>query len=401
MAVRFAGRAASIPLSATLEVLRAAASLRERGVDVVDLGPGEPDFHSPEFIKEAAVAAIRANFTKYTDTMGIPELRFAIAEHYRTAWNCPWPSRNVLVTAGGKQALHTACLALFQGGDDVLVPSPYWVSFPEMVRLAGARPVFVSTSAREGFRLTAADLEKSATPSTRGVIVNTPNNPTGAVLAPSETEAIVRLAAERGWVVVFDECYDRLVYEGKHFSAAALAAAFPETVLVCGSLSKTFALTGWRIGFALGHEELIAMMGRIVSHATTNVCSVSQRAALAALTSPDEAEASTRRMYREYVRRRAFLVQALNALPGVFCASPGGALYAFPDVSAHYGKRLGEIELTGSIAFAKALLETAAVAVTPGVAFGEDRCVRLSFATSMERLEEGIARIGTALARIR
>jgi len=401
MAFRFAARAASIPGSATLEVLRAAAALRERGVDVVDLGPGEPDFHTPEFVKEAAVAAIRANFTKYTDSMGIPELRFAIAEHYRRAWSCPWPSRNVLVTAGGKQALHTACLALFQEGDDVLVPSPYWVSFPEMVRLSGARPVFVPTPAAEGFHLSAAALERAATPATRGVLVNTPNNPTGAVLPEAEIEAIVRLAAARGWVVVFDECYDRLVFEGAHFSAAALAASFPETVLVCGSLSKTYALTGWRIGFALGHEALISMMGRIVSHATTNVCSITQRAALAALTSPDEAEAAIHAMLREYAKRRAFLVPALNALPGVSCTPPAGAFYSFPDVSAHYGKSLAGIALTGSIPFAKALLESVAVAVTPGVAFGEDRCVRLSFATSMERLEDGVARIRKALGEIR
>lgn len=401
MGLRFSRRAASVASSATLEVLRAATSLRERGVDVVDLGPGEPDFHTPEFVKEAAVGAIRANFTKYTDAFGIPELRFAISDHYRRAWNCPWPSRNVLVTAGGKQALHTACLALFEEGDDVLVPRPYWVSFPEMVRLAGARPVFVPTSGKEGFQLTIGAVEKAATPVTRGLIVNTPNNPTGAVMTPEQIEAIVRLAAKRGWVVVFDECYDRLVYEGTHFSAAALAATFPETVLVCGSLSKTYALTGWRIGFALGHEELIGMMGRIVSHATTSVCSITQRAALAALTSPDEAEAATHAMFREYAKRRAFLVPALNALPGVFCTPPGGALYAFPNISAHFGKRLGGIDLTGSAAFAKALLETVAVAVTPGIAFGEDRCVRLSFATSMERLEEGIARMRKALVEVR
>lgn len=400
MAFRFSARAASLAGSATLEVLRAAAALRERGVDVVDLGPGEPDFHTPEFIKEAAIGAIRANFTKYTDAFGIGELRFAISDHYRKAWNSPWMSRNVLVTAGGKQALHTACLALFQEGDDVLVPRPYWVSFPEMVKLAGARPVFVPTVLGEGFRLTAAAVAGAATPTTRGVIVNTPNNPTGAVMEPAEIEGVVRLAAKRGWVVVFDECYDRLVFEGRHLSAAALAAGFPETVVVCGSLSKTFAVTGWRIGFALGHEELIAMMGRIVSHATTNVCSVTQRAALAALTSPDEAEAATQVMFREYAKRRAFLIPALNALPGVFCPTPGGAFYAFPDVSMHYGKALGGVELTGSSAFAKALLDTAAVAVTPGIAFGEDRCVRISFATSMERLHEGVARMRKALGEI-
>jgi aspartate aminotransferase len=401
MGFRFSRRASSVAPSATLEVLRAAAALRERGVDVVDLGPGEPDFHTPEFVKEAAVGAIRANFTRYTDAFGIPELRFAISDHYRKAWGSPWLSQNVLVTAGGKQALYTACLALFEEGDDVLVPRPYWVSFPEMVKLAGARPVFVPTNAEDGYRLTAADVEGAATHATRGVLVNTPNNPTGAVMEAGEIEKIVRLAADRNWVVVFDECYDRLVYEGKHHSAAALSERFPKTVLVCGSLSKTFALTGWRVGFALGHEELIGMMGRLVSHDTTNVCSITQRAALAALTSPAEAGAATHEMFREYARRRTFLIPALASLPGIRCAPPGGALYAFPDVSSHYGKRLGGIELTGSTAFANALLETVAVAVTPGIAFGEDRCIRLSFATSMERLEEGITRIRKALGEIR
>ncbi len=341
MTFRFSRRVTSVAGSATLEVLRAAAALRRRGVDVVDLGPGEPDFQTPEFVKEAGIEAIRANFTKYTDAFGIPELRSAISDRYRREWSCPWIAQNVLVTAGGKQALHTACSALFQEGDDVLVPRPYWVSFPEMVRLAGARPVFVPTAPAEGFRLTAAAVEKAATPATRGVIVNTPNNPTGAVMEPAEIEGIVRLAARNGWVVLFDECYDRLVYEGRHLSAAALAASFPESVLVCGSLSKTYAMTGWRIGFALGDEELIAAMGRIVSHSTTNVCSISQRAALAALSNPEGAEAATQGMYREYAKRRDYLIPALNALPGVACAMPGGALYAFPDVSSHFGKKDG------------------------------------------------------------
>ncbi len=400
MGFRFSSRAASISVSGTLEVLRAAAALRGKGVDVVDLGPGEPDFHTPEYIKEAAIAAIRANQTKYTDAMGIAELRAAIADAYRRSWSCPWQARNVLVTAGGKQALHTACLALFQEGDDVLVPRPYWVSFPEMVKLTGARPVFVPTELEQGFRLTAAAVAKAATASTRGVVLNSPNNPTGAVMEPGEIEAVVRVARARGWVVVFDECYDRLVYEGSPFSGASLAAEFPDTVLVCGSLSKTFALTGWRLGYALGHEELIGMMGRIVSHATTNVCTVTQRAALAALSDRETGEAATREMLREYARRREYLVAALAELPGVVCPPPGGAFYAFPDVSVHYGKKLGGIDLTGSVAFARALLDTAAVAVTPGAAFGEDRCVRISFATSMDRLREGVSRMKRALGEI-
>ncbi|MEO8584755.1 MAG: pyridoxal phosphate-dependent aminotransferase [Acidobacteriota bacterium] len=396
--MKFASRASRVAGSATLAVLKAAGALRARGVDVVDFGPGEPDFTTPAFVKRAAIDAIEANFTKYTDASGIPELREAIAARYRAEWSAPYTASEVLVTAGGKQALHTACLALFEEGDEVLIPSPYWVSFPEMVTLSGAKSVFVPTSASSGFRLTAADVARAATPATRGIIVNTPNNPTGAVMEPAEVEAVVRLAASRGWTVLFDECYDRFVFEGRHLSASALARECPETVLVAGTLSKTYAMTGWRVGFAAGPKPLIDLMGRIVGHATSNVCSVTQQAALAALTRPGEAGPAVEGMLKEYARRREYLIPALNALPGVTCAPPGGAFYAFPDVSAHYGRVLGGVLVTGSESFAKALLEAVAVAVTPGVAFGEDRCVRISFATSRARIEEGLSRLARVLA---
>ena len=397
--MKFASRASRVAGSATLAVLKAAAALRAKGVDVVDFGPGEPDFPTPAFVKRAAIDAIESDFTKYTDSSGTPELREAIASRYLAEWNAPYTAGEVVVTAGGKQALHTACLALFEEGDDVLIPAPYWVSFPEMVTLAGARPVFVPTSAASGFRLTAADVSRVATEATRGLIVNTPNNPTGAVMEPSEVEAVVRLAASRGWTVLFDECYDRLVFEGRHVSAASLAREFPDTVLVVGTLSKTYAMTGWRVGFALGPKPLIDLMGRIVGHATSNVCSITQQAAVAALTRHGEARAAVDGMFAEYARRREFLIPALNALEGVTCVSPGGTFYAFPDVSAHYGRTLGGHEIMGSESFAGALLETVAVAVTPGIAFGEDRCVRISFATARARLEEGISRLARVLAR--
>jgi aspartate aminotransferase len=397
--MKFASRASRVAGSATLAVLKAAAALRAKGVDVVDFGPGEPDFPTPAFVKHAAIDAIESDFTKYTDSSGTPELRAAIASRYVTEWNAPYTAGEVVVTAGGKQALHTACLALFEEGDDVLIPAPYWVSFPEMVTLSGARSVFVPTSAASGFRLTAADVERAATKATRGLIVNTPNNPTGAVMEPSEIEAVVRLAASRGWTVLFDECYDRFVFEGRHVSAASFAREFPDTVLVAGTFSKTFAMTGWRVGFALGPRPLIDLMGRIVGHATSNVCSITQRAAVAALTRHGEARAAVDGMLAEYARRRTFLIPALNALEGVTCVSPGGTFYAFPDVSAHYGRTLGGHAVTGSESFAKALLETVAVAVTPGIAFGEDRCVRISFAASRARLEEGISRLARVLAR--
>jgi aspartate aminotransferase len=397
--MKFASRASRVAGSATLAVLKAAAALRAKGVDVVDFGPGEPDFPTPAFVKRAAIDAIESDFTKYTDSSGTPELREAIASRYLMEWNAPYTAGEVVVTAGGKQALHTACLALFEEGDDVLIPAPYWVSFPEMVTLSGARSVFVPTSAASGFRLTAADVARAATPVTRGLIVNTPNNPTGAVMEPSEVEAVVRLAASRGWTVLFDECYDRLVFEGRHVSAASLAREFPDTVLVVGTLSKTYAMTGWRVGFALGPKPLIDLMGRIVGHATSNVCSITQQAAVAALTRHGEARVAVEGMFAEYARRREFLIPALNALEGVTCVSPGGTFYAFPDVSAHYGRTLDGHEITGSESFAEALLETVAVAVTPGIAFGEDRCVRISFATARARLEEGISRLARVLAR--
>jgi aspartate aminotransferase len=303
----------------------------------------------------------------------------------------------VVVTNGGKQALHTAILALFEEGDDVLVPVPYWVSFPEMVTLSGARPVLVPTSQANGFRLTAADVEAAATPATRGILVNSPTNPSGAVMEPAEIEKIVRLCATRGWMFLFDECYDRFVFEGKHLSAAALAAEFPETVVLAGTFSKTYAMTGWRVGYLCAARPVAEMIGRLVGHATSNVCSVAQAAALEALRRPDESARAIETMLAEYRRRRAYLIPALNALPGVTCAPPGGTFYAFPDVSAHYGRTLGGLAVTDSHSIAKALLEAAAVAVTPGAAFGEDRCIRISFATSLERLREALKRLSDVL----
>jgi aspartate aminotransferase len=221
------------------------------------------------------------------------------------------------------------------------------------------------------------------------------------VMEPAEIEKTVRLAAARGWTVLFDECYDRFVYTGSHLSAATLASEFPETILVAGTFSKTYAMTGWRIGFALGPPALIDTMSRLIGHATSNVCSITQKAGLSALTNPDESEAVLREMLHEYRRRRDVLIPALNRLPGVTCAMPGGAFYAFPDVSAHFGKKTkAGSAIAGSEDLAKHLLERSAVAVTPGVAFGEDRCVRISFATSLEQLQEGIARIGRALEEL-
>lgn len=387
MPPRLSERARRIEESPTLAVMAEAKRLVAQGVDVVDLGPGEPDFPTPEPMAEAARRAIRDGKTRYTESSGTPELRRALAEAASAETGATFGPARVIVGAGGKQPLSNACLALFEAGDEVIVPSPYWVSYPEMVRLADARPVFVETDPGAGFAPRAEAIRAAWTGRTRGVILSSPSNPTGGVVSAPDLEAIVTLAAERGATVIFDECYREFVWEGPHVSALPLAARCPDAVAVAGTFSKTFAMTGWRVGWLLGSEALVSAMGRIQSHTTTNACSVSQEAALAAL-SP-EGRASVRPMIEEYRRRRRFLVDALAAIRGFRCAPPAGAFYAFPDVSALFGRD----RLRGSGDFARALLERERVAVVPGAAFGADRHIRLSYATSLDRLEEGVLRI--------
>ncbi|MGE0641807.1 MAG: pyridoxal phosphate-dependent aminotransferase [Thermoanaerobaculia bacterium] len=379
-------RVARISESATLRVTRRAMQMQAEGIDVVNFGAGEPDFASPVVAVEAARRALADGFTRYTQNQGIPALREAIAEKYRRTSGAPWSAAQTLVTVGGKGALFEVALALFESGQEVIVHTPAWVSIPEQIRFAGASVVEVATNGADGFAVDPGRILGAITPRTRAVVLNSPCNPTGGVIEPEAFAAIVAGCAERGVVVISDETYERFVFDGRApFSAAALAGRYPETVVVVGSFSKTYAMTGWRLGYLAGPQELVDAAAKIQSHATSNATSFAMVGALAAL---EGAEADVERMIAEYQARRDLLIPRLNALPGVRCRPPRGAFYAFPDVSDCF--RPGRAD---SIEFAERLLEEAHVAVVAGEAFGSDAHIRISFACSRGELERGLDRI--------
>ena len=390
MDLRLSRRIAALAPSSTTAAGKKAKALAASGVDVVDLSIGEPDFATPNHVGRAGMRAIEGGRTKYTDVAGEAALRDAIAGKYAREQAADVRRENVIVTAGAKQAVFNVCMALFDEGDEVALFSPYWVSFPEMVRLTGASPLFVETRLEDGWHPTAAALEKSARGrDVRGVIVNSPNNPTGAVTDEAELARIVDWCAARNAWLIYDETYDRFLYDGRlHASAAALRSR-DERIVVTGAASKTFAMTGWRLGWAIGPPELISAMTSYQSHTTSNASSISQAAALEALTDLESSSSSVAEMLTHYEARRKAMVEGLAAIPGVRCPMPEGAFYAFADVSALYARK----GVSGSAGFCDRLLAEAHVASVPGDAFGADRCVRFSFATRTDRIREGVKRI--------
>ncbi len=392
-----ATRLDSIALSPTFRVNALARSLRERGVDVVDLSVGEPDFPTPGPVKEAGKAAIDRDLTRYTANEGTLALRQAIAAKLLRDNNLAYEPSEIVVSPGAKASLFCATMALFEPGDEVLVPSPYWVSHPEMVRLAGAVPVFVPAREERGFRVDPAALEAAITPRTRGLILNYPSNPTGATYAQDELRAIGDLCVRRNLVILADEIYEKLVYDGRAFTGiASLDPAFRARTVVVNGMSKAYAMTGWRVGFAAAPKEIAEAIARVQSHSTGHPASMSQEASLAALVGGDETIAAMR---IEFERRRDEVVRSLSGIPGVTCVRPQGAFYAFPNVSGLFGRPLRDgAAVRSGQEVAVRLLEKAHVAVVPGEAFGSARHVRFSFACSMERLREGLARTAEALS---
>jgi aspartate aminotransferase len=365
-------------------------------VDVVDFGLGEPDFPTPDFVRQAGIAAIEAGHTRYTDNAGNPALRDAIAAKYRREQGAECARENVLVTAGAKQAVFNVCHALFEDGDEVALFSPYWVSFPEIVRLCGAAPLVVPTDIGSGWKPTAAALDRAATPRTRGVIVNSPSNPSGAVIEPDELARILDWCDARDAVLIFDETYDHFLYDGRrHVSAAALRTRHPGRVVVAGSASKTYAMTGWRLGWVVAESRLVTAMASYQSHSTSNASSISQEAVRAAISDVARSEASVADMLAHYTRRRGLMLGRLSAIPEIECVAPEGAFYAFPKVDGLYARK----SVSGSVEFCRRLLDEAHVAAVPGEAFGVDACVRFSFATATERIVEGLRRFEDWLRR--
>jgi aspartate aminotransferase len=370
-----------------------ALQMRAQGIDIVDFGAGEPDFPTPANIKQAGVRAIESNFTRYTSIGGTPDLRKAIVEHHARIFGSKFDVSECLVNVGGKHAIFNTVSAVVDNGDDVLIPTPYWVSFADIARYAGGRTLFAETREADGFRLTASLVEKSVTSRTRLLIANSPNNPSGAVIDDEEFVRIAALCRERDIVLLSDECYARFLYDGlKPFSLGS-HQEFRDTVVIAGSLSKTYAMTGWRIGYVLGPKELIAAVQKIQSHSTSNPPSISQKAAVEALTGP---QVSVAMMLAEYARRRDFVVERLNAIPGIHCTKPGGAFYAYPNISSAFSRGIKD-----SLDFSVRLLEESHVAVVPGSAFGTTDHIRISYATSLEQLDRGISRIASFMAKFR
>ena len=380
-----AERISSISVSSTMKVSADADKLRAEGVDVVDFGAGEPDFPTPDNIKQAAIRALEQNFTKYTAAGGTVELKKAVCERHAQDFGTSYQPSECLITVGGKHAIFNMMQAVVNPGDEVVVPVPYWVTYKDVVNYAGGKCVFVETDEAEGFTLTASMVEPHLTDRTKMVLINSPSNPSGAVLDRGEFEKIYRLTADRGIYLMTDECYCKFLYDSEPFSIASLPGA-KETVLVAGSLSKTYAMTGWRIGFGLVPAPLVTAMTKLQSHSTSNPTSISQKAAVEALRGPQD---SVGRMLAEYRKRRDFVVQRVRAIPGVTCAEPRGAFYVYPNVSVTLGR--GGIQNT--LQFCEKLLAEARVAAVPGEAFGTDRHIRISYATSMHELERGLDRI--------
>jgi aspartate aminotransferase len=379
-------------ISSTLAVLMEAERLRSEGVDLVDLGAGEPDFPTPRNVKDAGAQAIENNFTRYTATSGIAPLRKAITEMMLRDFGASYHPSEVLVTMGGKQALFNAMAALLNPGDEVLIPSPYWVTFPEIAKFLGAHPAVIDTEPTD-FQLTAQSVSDAIGPRTRLLIVNSPNNPTGRIIPPDEFRRIVEVAVERDIWVISDECYLYFAYPpALPFTAGQLPEELRSRVMICGSFSKTHAMTGWRLGFGLGPEPWIRSMLKVQSHSTSNANSMTQKAAVEAAIGPQD---SVRSMIAEYLRRRDWVVPALNKIEGISCSSPEGAFYVMPNVKRLLGGRVRD-----SIELARLLLDEARVVVTPGSAFGIEGYIRISYANSLDAIQEGVRRIEKVATRL-
>ncbi len=390
--MKISKRARQVPPSATIAVTARAQELKAQGVDVVGFGAGAPDFDTPDYIKDAAIEALKAGKTKYTAAAGIVELRTAIAEKLKKENGLDYSPEQIIVNIGGKHSIYEAMQAVLDPNDEVILPTPYWVTYPETIKLAGADAKILETDNTTGYKITPSQLENAITDKTAMLLINSPNNPAGFTYTPDELKAIAKVLEGTNVIVLSDEIYEKLIYgDTKFVSFAALSRdAYSRTITLNG-FSKAFSMTGWRLGYAAGPLEAIKAMGRLQSHMTSNPVTFGQYAAIAAFGDP--ADKAIEDMRVQFERRGKYMAERLNAIEGVQCTQSTGAFYCFPDVSAHYGRNINGADINGSMDFAKALLEQANVALVPGLPFGCDNNVRLSFACSLEQITKGLDRL--------
>jgi len=388
----------SIQPSPTLAVNAKAAELRSQGADIISFGVGEPDFDTPAHVRQAGIDAINQGFTRYTAADGMPELKQAVADKFKRDNGLDYGTDQVIINCGGKHSGYLFFQALLNTGDEVVVPAPYWVSYPPMVVLAGGKPVILPTRQEDEFKVNPEDLQKALTPRTKAVILNSPSNPTGSVYSAEELKPLAEICVEAGAMIMSDEIYESIIFDGLKFTAtAALSPEVYAHTATLNGVSKTYAMTGWRIGYMAGPQDFIKACAKIQSQSTSNPCSIAQKAAIAALNGPQDEVAT---MVAEFDKRRAYIMDRLLAIPDVTCPRPQGAFYVMPNFSAFYGKKAGDKVIGGSVDLSGYLLEEGHVATVAGAAFGEDSCIRLSYATSMELITKGMDRIVEALGKL-
>jgi len=397
--MKLAERAENISPSPTLSIDAKAKKMIAEGYDVINYGVGEPDFDTPEHVKQAAVDALAKGMTKYTPVAGTDALKAAIVKKLKNDNGLTYQPGQIVVSVGAKHALYNAFQVLCQAGDEVILPAPYWVSYLEQIKLSGAVPVVVQAKASNGFKMLPSELKAAITGRNKALILNSPSNPTGAVYSRAELEALGKVLVKHGIAVISDEIYEKLIYDDvEHISIASLGQELQDLTVVINGVSKSYSMTGWRIGYAAAPANIAKAMADLQSHSTSNPTSFAQPASVAALEGTQE---PLREMVKEFKKRRDYMLERVLSVPGLKCGKPGGAFYLFPDMSAYIGKSYKGKKIGGSHDIANALLEDAKVAIVPGVAFGDDTCFRLSYATSMDRIKEGMNRIEKLFSEVK
>ena len=397
--MKFAQRVNRIKPSPTFAAAAKAAAMRAKGIEVISFAQGEPDFDTPDNIKEAAYKAIREGITKYTPAAGFPELKDAIIQKFKKDNNLTYDRSQVFASAGAKLILFNLAQALFEAGDEVIVPAPYWVSYTDIVLLMDATPVVIPTSEPQGFKMSVQQLKAAITPHTKAIILNSPCNPTGATYTAQELKALVEVLLPKKILIIADDIYEKFVYDGTVFtSIASLGKEVQDQTVVVNGVSKTYSMTGWRIGYAAGSAAIMAAMDKIQTQNVSNPVSFCQKAVVEALAGPQD---SVQKMIAEFDRRRKTIVQRLNAMSGITCSLPKGAFYVFPNVTGLFGKKWGDRKISNSSDVSDFILEEAKVAVVAGAAFGDDQYIRFSYATSMSNIEKGMDRIQEALKKLK